>query len=143
MQAPLYALMGGVASELAMKFIPFGGKFSPAIPLAIGFFGMQQKNPMFMYAGAGMIGNSGAALAGNFIPMIKAVSDNTLDDVYNDIVNDRNAVRDYVGAPVLLGYDDQGNEIYGYDEEPVNDETETTVSDPVLLGVGATETVVY
>lgn len=112
----LAAIAGGIASELGMKFLPVGGKYNPAIFAGVGFLAMQGKGDMMQYGGAGMLGNSGAALVGNFVPSLKAVSDNTLDEVYNDIKNARQI--EGGGNMVLMGLDEFGNEIYEADGNP-------------------------
>lgn len=129
----LAALAGGVGSELLMKFVPFGGKFSPAIGMALGALLMQGKGDMMIFAGAGMVGNSGAALAGNFLPSIK-VSDDTIDTVYEEIINDRRLNKG-VGEQVLLGYDEDDEPVYGTEDELSYYPAASSVNEQVLMGV--------
>jgi len=108
-----YVIAGSILGELGMKYIPFGGKFSPLIVAGVGAIGMQMKGDMMNYLGAGMLANGSARFAGNMIPAIKAVSDDTLDAVYEDITNNRNMINGVPKEVVLLGTDQWGNEVYG------------------------------
>jgi hypothetical protein len=83
-----YAAAGGIVAILAQKFIPFGGNYKPAIPLALGAVLMQQKGEAMQFAGAGMVGEGAGALVQAFVPTLK-ISDDVTDEIYNRIMLDR------------------------------------------------------
>jgi hypothetical protein len=128
LQPVIYALLGGVASELVSKFVPVGGKYAPAIPVAVGAFMMQGKGEIMQYAGAGMVANGGAKLVTSFIPGLKGIPDADLDTIYNKIMQETD---NEISEQVLLGYDpEDGSPVYG----------SGSISEPVILG---TESPVY
>jgi hypothetical protein len=83
-----YAAAGGIVAALATKFIPFGGNYKSAIPLALGAVLMQQKGEAMQFAGAGMVGEGTAGLVTSLVPALK-ISDDVTDQIYNSIMAQR------------------------------------------------------
>jgi hypothetical protein len=85
-----YAAAGGIVAAIATKYIPFGGNYKSAIPLALGAVLMQQKGEAMQFAGAGMVGEGSAGLVTALVPALK-ISDDVTDEIYNRIMAERMA----------------------------------------------------
>lgn len=121
-----YAAAGGVVALLANKFIPVGGNYKAAIPLALGALLMQQKGEAMQFAGAGMVGEGAAGLVSALVPSLK-ISDDVTDQIYNRIMAERQ----------LNGDDDMGGDddyMAGDDDDMGGDDDMAGEADDTLMG---------
>jgi hypothetical protein len=124
-----YAAAGGIIAALATKFIPVGGNYKSAIPLALGAVLMQQKGEAMQFAGAGMVGEGAAGLVTSLVPALK-ISDDVTDEIYNRIMLER----ELNGDDDMNGDDDY--DMNGDDDMNVDDDDDMAgVQDATLMGV--------